>query len=77
MRAGFAQEIRRYQPANVLITDQMTKLLDTVARFIENGGTLTLEAKPAAPIGMTQMAAFARPGPDLVSILGLTATLKK
>lgn len=77
VRAGFAQEIRRYQPANVLITDQMTKLLDTVARFIENGGTLTLEAKPAAPIGMTQMAAFARPGPDLVSILGLTATLKK
>ena len=35
MRANLAQEVRRYQPPGVLITEDMTKLLDTVARFVE------------------------------------------
>ena len=77
VRAGFAQETRRYQPADILITEDMTKLLDTVARFIENGGTLTIEAKPDAPLGIDKLSYFMQPGPDLVRILGLKATLTK
>ena len=63
VRAGFAQEVRRFQPPGVLITEDMTKLLDTVARFIETGGTLTLEAKPDTPIGIDKLEYFRRPGP--------------
>jgi len=76
-RAGLAEEIRRFQPANVLITDDLTKLLETVARFVEKGGTLTLEAKPDPPLALNKMSTLARPGPDLVGLLGLTATLSK
>jgi hypothetical protein len=77
VRNGFAQEVRRYQPPGILITDDLTKLLDTVARFIESGGTLTLEAKPETPLGIDKLAYLRRPGPDLVSMLGLSATLSK
>jgi len=77
VRNGFAQEVRRYQPPGILITDDLTKLLDTVARFIESGGTLTLEAKPETPLGIDKLAYFRRPGPDLVNMLGLTATLSR
>ena len=77
VRAGFAQEVRRFQPPGVLITEDMTKLLDTVARFIETGGTLTVEARPDPPIGMDKLEYFRRPGPDLVNILGLGATLSR
>jgi hypothetical protein len=77
VRNGFAQEVRRYQPPGILITDDLTKLLDTVARFIESGGTLTLEAKPETPLGIDKLAYLRRPGPDLVNMLGLTATLSK
>jgi hypothetical protein len=75
MRATIAQQVRRYQPPGILITDDLTKLLDTVARFIETGGTLTLDAKPDAPLGIDKLAYFSRPGPDLVTVLGLSATL--
>jgi hypothetical protein len=75
VRTGFAQEVRRYQPPSILITEELSKLLDTVARFIERGGTLTLEARPESPIGLDKAQYFTRPGPDLVSLLGLTATL--
>lgn len=77
VRAGFAQEIRRFQPPGVLITEDMTRLLDTVARFIETGGTLTIEATPDAPIGLDKLERFRRPGPDLVNMLGLAATLSR
>ena len=77
VRAAFAQEIRRYQPPGVLITEELSKLLDTAARFIERGGTFTLEAKPDSPIGLDKAQYFTRPGPDLVGILGLTATLSR
>jgi hypothetical protein len=77
VRNGFAQEVRRYQPPGILITDDLTKLLDTVARFIESGGTLTLEAKPETPLGIDKLSYLRRPGPDLVSMLGLSATLTK
>ena len=77
VRMGFAQEVRRYQPPGILITEDLTKLLDTVARFVENGGTLTLDAKPDSPIGIDKLAYFRRPGPDLVNMLGLSATLSK
>ena len=76
-RALVAEQVRRYQPAGVLITDDLTKLQETVARFIEKGGTLTLDAKPDPPLGIDKLAALARPGPDLVSLLGLTATLSR
>lgn len=77
VRAGFAQEVRRFQPPGVLITEDMTRLLDTVARFIETGGTLTIEARPDPPIGLDKLEYFRRPGPDLVNILGLAATLSR
>jgi len=50
---------------------------DTVARFIESGGTLTIEAKPDKPLGIDKLAYLRRPGPDLVDMLGLSATLTK
>ena len=59
----------------MLITEDLSKLLDTAARFVERGGTLTLEAKPASPIGIDKAQYFSRPGPDLVDVLGLSATL--
>lgn len=77
VRAGFAQEVRRFQPPGVLITEDMTRLLDTIARFIETGGTLTIEARPETPIGMDKLEYFRRPGPDLVNLLGLAATLSR
>lgn len=77
VRAGIAQEVRRFQPPGVLITDDLTKLLDTLARFIETGGTLTLDAKPDTPIGLDKLDYFRRPGPDLVTLLGLSATLSR
>ena len=61
----------------MLITEDMTRLLDTVARFIETGGTLTIEATPDAPIGLDKLERFRRPGPDLVNMLGLAATLSR
>ena len=77
VRAGFAQEVRRFQPPGVLITEDMTKLLDTVARFIETGGTLTLEAKPDPPIGIDKAQYFtpARPRPGQRA--GPSATLSR
>jgi len=77
MRAETAREIRRYQPPDVLITADLTKLLDTVARFIEQGGTLTVEAKPDPPFGIDKLDYLMSPGPDLVSLLGVTATLAR
>jgi hypothetical protein len=77
VRTSLAQEVRRFQPPGVLITEDLTRLLDTVARFIEAGGTLTIEAKPDAPIGLDKLERFRRPGPDLVNMLGLTATLSR
>jgi hypothetical protein len=75
VRADLAQEIRRFQPPGILITEDLGKLLDTVARFIERGGTLTLEAKPDSPIGLDKARYLSQPGADLVNVLGLTATL--
>jgi hypothetical protein len=77
VRAGFAGEVRHFQPPGVLITEDLTKLLDTVASFIETGGTLTIEAKPETPIGLDRLEYFRRPGPDLVNMLGLGATLSR
>ena len=74
-RANLANEIRRYQPSGILISEDMTKLLDTVARFIERGGTLTLDAKPDPPIDIARLQPLLKPGADLVSLLGLSATL--
>ncbi len=74
-RANLAGEIRRYQPADVLISEDMTKLLDTVARFVERGGTLTIDAKPDPPIDIEGFQPLMKPGADLVRLLGLSATL--
>ncbi len=73
-RSRLAQQVRQFQPAGVLITDDMTKLLDTGARFVEQGGTLTVECKPDPPLGLRQLSALATPGPDLINLLGVTAT---
>lgn len=77
VRAGVAQNIRRFQPPGILITEDMTKLLDTMARFVEGGGTLTVEAKPDVPFGIDKIGYFRQPGPDLVNVLGLSATLSR
>lgn len=76
-RAELAGEIRRHQPADVLITQDMTKLLDTVARFVEQGGTLTIGAAPQPALGLDKLEYLGRPGADLVNALGLTATLSR
>ena len=75
VRSAVAQEVRQYQPPGVLISEQMTKLLDTAARFVESGGTLTVELKPDPPLGVDKLGRLSTPGPDLVDILGVTATL--
>ena len=71
-------EMRRYQPAGVLISEDMTKLLDTVARFVEQGGTLTIDAKPEPPVDIDGFElpdeARRRPG---AALLGLSATLSR
>jgi len=77
MRTLVAREVRQFQPSGVLITEELTKLLDTVARFVETGGTLTLDAKPDPPVGLDKASYFRIPGPDWVNLLGLTATLTK
>jgi len=74
---GRAREVRRYQPSGVLISQSMTELLDTVARFVEKGGTLVVEAKPDPPVGFDRMEYLLNPSADLVSVLGLKATLQK
>ena len=76
-RANLARDIRRYQPADVLITPRLTQLLDTVARFIEQGGTLTLDARPEPPLAINRIEYLMSPGADLVDALGLSATLSR
>lgn len=76
-RAAWAQEVRRYQPSGVLISQSMTQLLDTVARFIEQGGTLTIDARPEPPLGFDRFAYLTSPGADLISMLGMKATLSR
>jgi hypothetical protein len=76
-RAALAAEIRRYQPPDVLITQDMSRLQDTIARFVEQGGTLTVEAKPQPTLGFEKLDYLLKPGADLVSALGLVATLTR
>jgi hypothetical protein len=76
-RANLARDIRRYQPSGVLISQDMTQLLDTVARFVEQGGKLTIDSKPEQPVGFDKLGSLISPGADLVSVLGLSATLSR
>lgn len=76
-RAALAAEIRRYQPPGVLITQDMSKLLDSVARFVEQGGTLTLEAAPQPALGLEKLDYLLKPGADLVNALGLTGMVSR
>jgi len=76
-RANLAREVRLYQPPGVLISQDMTNVLDTVARFVEQGGTLTIDAKPEPPLDIEGVRAVERPGADLVRLLGLSATLSR
>ena len=76
-RANLARDIRRYQPSGVLISQSMTQLLDTVARFVEQGGTLTIDAQPERPVGFDRFEYLTSPSADLVSVLGLKATLAR
>lgn len=76
-RANLARDIRRFQPAGVLITPNLTQLLDTVARFVEQGGTLTFNVRPAPPLAIDRIDYLMSPGADLVDALGLSATLSR
>ena len=76
-RKNLAQEIRNYQPTDVMISQDLTKFLDTLARFVEQGGTLTVEAKPEQPLDVARLQALLQPGADVVAALGLTASLSR
>lgn len=76
-RAALAAEVRRFQPPGVLITQDMSKVLDGVARFVEQGGTLTLDAMPQPALGLEKLDYLLKPGADLVNALGLTATVSR
>lgn len=77
LRRQFAQEVRRFQPAGVLITEDLTRMLDTVGRFVEQGGTLTVEARPDPPFALERVGYLLTPGPDLVTMLGISARLSR
>jgi hypothetical protein len=77
VRANMARDVRRFQPAGVLITQNLTQLLDAVARFVEKGGTLTIDARPEPPFAIERIDYLTSPGADLISALGLTATLSR
>ena len=77
LRPLAALQVRKYQPPGVLITDELTKLADTVARFVEQGGRLTLTVHPEPPFAFSRMDYLLTPGPDLVSVFGLSAELTK
>jgi hypothetical protein len=76
-RTALAAEIRRYQPPGVLITQDLSKLLDAVAQFVEQGGTLTVDAAPQPALGLEKLDYLLKPGADLVNALGLTATVSR
>lgn len=76
-RAALASEIRRFQPPGVLITQDMSKVFDAVARFVEQGGTLTIDALPQPALGLEKLDYLLKPGADLVNALGLTATVSR
>ena len=77
VRTNLARDIRRLQPAGVLITQGLTQLLETSARFVEQGGTLTFDARPEPPLAIGRIDYLTSPGADLVNALGLTATLSR
>ncbi|MDI1283319.1 MAG: hypothetical protein PSV46_02890 [Reyranella sp.] len=77
VRANLARDVRRFQPAGLLITQNLTQLLDAVARFVEKGGTLTVDARPEPPLAIDRIDYLTSPGADLVNALGLTATLSR
>jgi hypothetical protein len=76
-RKDFAQQIRDYQPPDIMISQDLTKFLDTLARFVEQGGTLTIVAKPEQPLDIARAGTLWRPGADVVGALGLTASLSR
>lgn len=73
-RSDAAREIRRFQPPSVLISQDMTALLDTVAGFVEKGGVLTIDANPDSPIALNASRRLFTRGADLMSMLGLSAS---
>ena len=76
-RGNMARDIRRFQPAGVLIPQDLSLLLDGVARFVEQGGTLTIDARPEPPLAIDRIDYLMSPGADLVNALGLSATLSR
>jgi hypothetical protein len=60
-----------------MISQDLTKFLDTLARFVEQGGTLTIDAKPEQPVDLGRLQALMRPGADVVGALGLSASLSR
>lgn len=78
-RAEMARSVRRYQPTDMLITEDVTKLADVIGRFVEQGGTLTIEARPDPPVTFEDTRVFwgLGPGPDIVQMFGITATHRR
>jgi hypothetical protein len=76
-RTNLARDIRRFQPTGLLITQDLTQLLDAIGRFVEQGGTLTFDARPEPPLAIDRIDYLTSPGADLVNALGLSATLSR
>lgn len=74
-RSAAAREIRRFQPPGILISRDMTALLDTVADFVESSsGILTIDAKPTSPVELKSVSRLFNRSTDIVSRLGLSAS---
>ena len=76
-RTNLARDIRRFQPTGLLITQDLTQLLDAIGRFVEQGGTLTFDARPEPPLAIDRIDYLTSPGADLVNALGLSAALSR
>jgi hypothetical protein len=81
-----AADMRAQAPAMVrLMGVQLTQtnpkygpIVDAIANFLADGGTLEISAKPPAPVPFTTIMAAGQSGPDtLPELLGLTATHTK
>jgi len=72
--AGRAAE----SPSRTVTPEQpMAVMNKAVARFVEQGGTLVVEAKPDPPFALERVGYLMTPGPDLVTTLGISARLSR
>lgn len=83
---GSAEDMRAAAPAMLRLgklelqreNPRMGGYVEAVARFLEEGGTLTIKAAPDAPVPLAAIATAGAGGPDAIAeTLNLTVTQKK